>query len=95
MGGLLKVANILVHIDTIRCPVVFKYTSPAGNSKESTPCKYKYCKQCLKNRYNEDINTYRSQATLGYKYGDMFLAEFPYSYIYIQMPKVQRYMQLY
>jgi hypothetical protein len=55
------------HIDTITCNSSLECTTNSGSSKQR-PCKYKYCRQCLKNRYNEDINTHVLQnAISGFK----------------------------
>ena len=54
------------HIDTITCNSFLERTNSGGSKHKS--CQSKYCRQCLMNRYNEDINTHRLEnATSGFK----------------------------
>ncbi|KAH9485467.1 hypothetical protein JR316_0002375 [Psilocybe cubensis] len=47
---------------TLRCTVVEKYQTTKDKAIKERLCVNKYCKQCLKNRYNKDIEILRSQS---------------------------------
>ncbi|KDR75076.1 hypothetical protein GALMADRAFT_156959 [Galerina marginata CBS 339.88] len=46
---------------TVRCTVVEKYQTTKDKNTKERLCANKYCKSCLKNRYNEDIETLKSE----------------------------------
>ncbi|KAF8972987.1 hypothetical protein BDZ97DRAFT_1752045 [Flammula alnicola] len=59
--------------DTLRCTVVEYYSTMKDKNIKERLCTNKYCKSCLKNRYEEDIDALKSQlrgkngATYGFK----------------------------
>ena len=44
-----------IGLATIRCTEVVHYVTTKGKMPKVKQCRNKYCKACLKNRYNEDI----------------------------------------
>lgn len=55
-------------IATIVCTVVAPHSTSSGKVKEKS-CRSKYCKNCLKNRYNEDLEAAKFQSSQsGFKY---------------------------
>jgi hypothetical protein len=51
---------LMNSLDSVRCSFIEVYSVGKDRPAKTRRCHNKYCKSCLKNRYNEDINTIKA-----------------------------------